>query len=208
MIPGSPSLDLTALSTVSEGGSIFDAGLASRMERAMFLRSLSQRLTRPVMPDDQDFDYLPTQAIADFLATQNQPRIDGIMFPSVQVAGDALNVVLFYKAALVGTIELPEGTEIQTSTGEMYEEGWETEYTVIEEVPPKPASHETRSEDDGWPDLGDPFSGRWPRDHDSREPTLQIDIESIKVHVVRRVDFDTVEHDVRRYRWEKREPDF
>ena len=92
-------LDLTALRTVSEGGSIFDPELASQMERAMFLRSLSQRLTRPVMPDDEDFDYLPTQAIADFLATQNQPTIDGIMFPSVQVAGDALNVVLFYKGS-------------------------------------------------------------------------------------------------------------
>ena len=201
-------LDLTALRTVSEGGSIFDPELASRMERAMFLRSLSQRLTRPVMPDDEDFDYLPTQAIADFLATQNQPTIDGIMFPSVQVAGDALNVVLFYKAALVGTIELPKGTEIKAKTGQMYEEGWETEYAVIEEVPPRPASHETPTEDDGWPDFATPFSGRWPLDPDFREPTLQIDIKSIKVHVVQRVEFDTVEHDVRRSRWEKHEPDF
>ena len=155
-------LDLTALRTVSEGGSIFDPELASRMERAMFLRSLSQRLTRPVMPDDEDFDYLPTQAIADFLATQNQPTIDGIMFPSVQVAGDALNVVLFYKAALVGTIELPKGTEIKAKTGQMYEEGWETEYAVIEEVPPRPASHETPTEDDGWPDFATPFVAGGP----------------------------------------------
>ena len=33
----------------------------------MFLRSLSGRITRPVMPDDEPFEYLATQAIADFL---------------------------------------------------------------------------------------------------------------------------------------------
>jgi hypothetical protein len=36
-------LDLTALSTVAESGSIFDPDLANRMERAKFLQSLSQR---------------------------------------------------------------------------------------------------------------------------------------------------------------------
>jgi hypothetical protein len=102
-------LDLTALSAVAEGGSVFDPGLAARMERAMFLRSLSQRITRPVMPDDEAFDYLPTQAIADFLATENEPPIDGIVFPSVQAAGDVVNVVLFHKAARVEGIEVPKG---------------------------------------------------------------------------------------------------
>jgi hypothetical protein len=200
-------LDLTALSAVSEGGSIFDPGLASRMERAMFLRSLSQRITRPVMPDDEAFDYLPTQAIADFLATENQPPIDGIVFPSVQVAGDALNVVLFYKAARVEAIELPKGTKTKATTGQFYEDGWETEYVVTEEVPPKPASSEAPTED-SWPTFPALAGGRWPPDPDVREPTLRIDIESIKVHEVRRVQFDTVEHGVRRRRWEKREPGF
>ncbi|MCB2401972.1 RES family NAD+ phosphorylase [Rhizobium ruizarguesonis] len=51
--------------------------------------------SRPVMPDDQEFDYLPTQAVADFLATETVTPLDGIIFPSVQVAGGKQNVVLF-----------------------------------------------------------------------------------------------------------------
>ena len=67
----------------------------------MFLRFLSQNMTRPVMPDEEALEYLPTQAVADFLATQQKPAIDGIVFPSVQAGGDDLNVVLFHKAARV-----------------------------------------------------------------------------------------------------------
>lgn len=51
------------------------------------------------MPDDELFEYLATQAVAGFLATEASVPIDGIIFPSVQAAGDALNVVRFHKAA-------------------------------------------------------------------------------------------------------------
>jgi hypothetical protein len=100
-------LDLTALNDVRVVGSIFDVGLAPRLERAQFLRSLSKRITRPVMPDDEPFDYLATQAIADFLATEPSVPVDGIMFPSVQVAGHVLNVVLFHKSARDVRHDLP-----------------------------------------------------------------------------------------------------
>lgn len=110
-------LDLTALGAVAEHGSVFDPDFAHRMERAMFMRSLSRHITRPVMPDDESFEYLATQAIADFLATENEPQLDGIVFPSVRAAGDALNVVLFHKAARVEAIKLPAGTEIEARTG-------------------------------------------------------------------------------------------
>jgi hypothetical protein len=112
------------------GGSIFDPALKHRLERAMFLRSLSRRIRAPIMPDDEVFEYLATQAIADFLATETP--VDGIIFPSVQAAGKAQNVVLFHKAARVEEINLPKGTDVSARLGQMYEEGWEVEYTVIE----------------------------------------------------------------------------
>ena len=200
-------LDLKALSAVSEDGSVFDPELATRLERVMFLRSLSHRIMQPVMPDDEAFDYLPTQAIANFLATGREPPIDGIVFPSVQAAGDALNVVFFHKAARVEGIEVPDGAEIKASTGQIYEEGWEREYVVTELVPPASVPVGAPTEDGGWPNFA--AGGPWtPPDPDFRTPALRIDIESIKVHVVRRFEFDTIEHNVRRYRMEKREPDF
>jgi RES domain len=94
-------LDLSALDDARETGSIFDRGFARRLELAAFLRTLSQRMTRAIMPDDEAFDYLGTQATADFLATENDPPLDGIIFPSVQAAHRALNFVLFHKASSV-----------------------------------------------------------------------------------------------------------
>ena len=51
------------------------------------------------MPSDETFDYLPTQAIAEYLATKVNPRIDGIIFSSSQTGGEGRNVVLFNHAS-------------------------------------------------------------------------------------------------------------
>ena len=118
-------LDLTALSAVTTSGSIFDPEYAGRIERAMFLRRLSQIITKPVMPDDEPFEYIATQAVADFLATESTMQLEGIIFPSVQTAGHSVNFVLFHKAARVEELDLPKGTEVSASLGQMYEEGWE-----------------------------------------------------------------------------------
>jgi len=201
-------LDLTALSAVTENGSVFDTGWAARLERATFLRSLSQRITRPVMPDDEAFEYLPTQAIADFLATENEPVLDGIVFPSVQAEGDGLNVVLFHKAARVEAMEIPEGTEIEARTGHWSEDGWEADYSVSERVPPKKPPKE-KDDKDQWPVLAEFAGSAWrANDADLRDATLRIDPESVKVHVVRRVQFQYDAHDVRRHRWDKNDTKF
>lgn len=202
-------LDLTALRDVRIAGSIFDVGLAARLERAQFLRSLSGRITRPVMPDDEPFEYLATQAIADFLATESSVSIDGIVFPSVQVAGDVLNVVLFHKSARVESMDIPKGTEISARTGQFGEDGWEDDYAVIEEVPP--ASQEAKKDKDynECPDFDAIAALPWREaDADWREATLRIVSDSLKVHRVRRVEFETEGFSVRRHRWEKRDPDF
>lgn len=203
-------LDLTALTAVSVTGSIFDPDHAGRMERAMFLRTLTERITRPVMPDDEHFEYLATQAIADFLATEASVPIDGIIYPSVQAAGDVLNVVLFHKAARVEALALPKGTEIKARTGHMEEEGWEDDYEVIEEVPPAPEepAAETKPKA-GWPDFAALAAMPWePHEPDWRDVSLRVVIDSVTVHQVRRVEFETDEFSVSRRRREKWEPDF
>jgi hypothetical protein len=120
-------LDLEALEAiVSERGSIFDADYIRRLKQAEFLRGLSKRFSKPVMPDDQPRDYLRTQAVADFLATMDDPPLDGIIYPSVQIGylrprrilapgADKRNVVLFHKSARVQCLDIPEGSEISVS---------------------------------------------------------------------------------------------
>jgi hypothetical protein len=206
-------LDLTALTAVREDGSLFDAGFGRRLERTVFFRTLSNRMTRPIMPDDESFDYLATQAIADFLATENDPPLDRIKFPSVQAANGALNFVLFHKAASVEPVEFPPGTTVRGSSGHFSEEGWETDYSVTEEVtsPKAPA----REKPMGWPPSFAEIAAKsqFSNEPEIREmyflggtPTLRIDLESVSVHLVQGVEFATEEHSVRRRRWENPTP--
>ena len=79
---------------------------------------------------------------------------------------------------------------------------------MSERVPPKQESKDAT--DTG--KLFDPEAfvrGAWPSDEsDFREATLQVDLQSIKVHFVRRVQFECEEHEVRRYRTEKKDYKF
>lgn len=200
-------LDLRALSDVAVGGSVFDIEWAGQLERTSFLRSLSRRITRPVMPDDEPFEYLATQAIADFLATEASVVIDGIIYPSVQSADDAVNIVLFHKAARVEAMDIPTGTEIDARTGLIGEEGWEDDYTVIEEVPKAVESNEKAlSQSPYLASLETTTSHIAEGSHfDSREFSLRVVPDSVRVHRVLRVDFKTEDFPVWRHRCEKRE---
>jgi RES domain len=187
-------LDLTAFDDVILKGSIFDPDYANSLDRLAFLRSLSKRIARPVMPDDEAFDYLATQAVADYLATEAETPVDGIILPSVQAAGGGLNVVLFHKAAGIERIVLPSGTKTDVIDGRDSDEGWETEYTVYEVAPAAADQSEIYHEDAGWPDpLGEWVDG-------SYKPTLRVDPDSIYVHVIEAVKFTTVRHKVGRHR--------
>jgi hypothetical protein len=193
--------DLTGLSDVRVTGSFFDLRLA------VFLRSLSARITRPVMPDDEPLEYLATQAVADFLATEASVPIDGIIFPSVQAAGGVPNVMLFHKAARVERMNIPEGTEISASTGRWAEVGWVADYEVLENVPPLHKQLDNNEQELESPDIA-PTAQAMPldrRDGDLRDDSLRIVPESMEVHCVKRVEFATDVFTVKRHRREKRD---
>lgn len=198
-------LDLTALGAVTNKGSLFDPDFADLVERSTFLQSLSRRITIPVMPDDEAFEYLPTQAIADFLATENETPIDGIVYPSVQAVAGKLNVVLFHKAARVQQLELPPGTEIGGWLGHNGEDGWEIEYSVSEQVPPQASQKVSLPAEFGnfFGDLHEASTD----DNSGRDITLRVDPESLWVHSVHAVSFSTSDDAVSRHRWEKQDPE-
>jgi hypothetical protein len=194
-------LDLTALGDVRVTGSLTDFGLIGRKEVAEFLRSLSARIARPVMRDDELFEYLATQAIADFLATEAAVAIDGIIFPSLQTLGEAFNVVLFHKAARVEPMNVPERTEINTSTGRWTEDGWVEDYEVFEATLP---SHRWDDRIEQQPGLADVAANvnevSLPTYVDRRDDSIRIVPESVEVHRVTRVEVATVEFKVKRHR--------
>jgi hypothetical protein len=190
-------LDVEALRSVLVKGSIFDPAHIRKLERAKFLGRLSDRITRPIMPNDEQSDYLITQAIADYLASQ--AGLDGILYPSAQAGGAMLNVVLFHHASRVERIAIPPNTELSARTYSTTDEGPEDDYAVIEVVPDEMPDEEMKVP-------LPPFLAalQQPRgDGDSRSVTLKLDIESLEVHRVNVVSFKTESSPVRRYRWNK-----
>ena len=92
-------------------------------------------MTMPVMPDDEPFEYLSTQAICDYLASLEAPVIDGIIYPSSQLAEDGVNVVLFHKASKVENIKRPAGAEVIASLEISTDGGYEPDYSVLQVEP-------------------------------------------------------------------------
>ena len=94
-------LDLGLLSKVYAGYNHFDPEYVTRRGRAAFLGYLVREICRPVMPLDETFEYLPTQVVSEYLANRVTPRLDGIIYPSSQVAAEGSNLVLFNHARQV-----------------------------------------------------------------------------------------------------------
>ena len=186
-------LDLTALKdATTNGGSIFDPEFLPHLERTAFLRNLSYQLTKPVMPDDEKLEYLSTQVIADFLASENEPTVDGIVFPSIQSGKKGLNIVIFHNSSCVEKIEHPEGTEFSASTGTVTDEGWDTRYSVRIRTP----IQEEKLETEQYGFLSPILLWDDATVFDARTSKLEINQDSIKVHHVGAVTYSTSEFPV------------
>jgi len=189
-------LDLTALKDwIRLDGSIFDSEHLKLLQRVAFLQELSNRLTRPITPNDEALEYVPTQAVADFLASSPM-KLDGIIFPSVQ-ASEGLNVVLFHKAALVEKFDLPEGSQIDVMPAFTYPNGDASDYSVTVTLPaePKPAPS---ADGDAFPSIKS-MAELEEEAAESRQASLKLAGDSMTVHYVKHVDVGTDHFAVNRY---------
>lgn len=175
-------LDLRALENATGRVSVFSPEYQEIMEKSAFLSELSRKITQPVMPGDEALEYLPTQAVADYLASRTDVIFDGIIFPSVQVSGkNKTNIVLFNKSSRVDTLVHPEGAEVEVYNTDYFENEEYVAYRVVEKflkLPPKKTN-----------------KAKYP-DPDLRAPALSIDLESIKVHFIQGVSFTKQAHSV------------
>lgn len=187
-------LDLTKLGNARTDGSIFDSTYSERLRKALFLRKLSERLVRPVMPDHETFEYLPTQVIADYLASG---PYDGIIFPSAQVTGPSYNIVLFNKAARVEKIVISQGVKIRSKSKAYEEEGEYTSYEVAEVIPAKNKLETLGSNDNESHTKFEKIS------EDERKISLKIDLDEIEVSHIKAVKYEFEMHKVSRYNYEE-----
>ncbi|MEM9763542.1 MAG: RES domain-containing protein [Pseudomonadota bacterium] len=155
------------------------------------------QLAAPVLPDDADMAYLPTQVVADFLANWSEPRLDGIRYCSVQSDAEGRNAVLFHHAAAVAPLDLPEGAEVEARISVVSDEG-DYDYTVWETVPPNEEIEENalRVSDMDWEGTDEVAVP----EQDYREPALRAATDAVSVHEIRSVVVNAERYDVDRYK--------
>lgn len=88
-------LDLGQLSRSYVEGSYFDPEYAGLKKRGAFFRMLVERMSRPVVPDDEANEYITTQLVAEYLIDNDREVFDGLLYPSTQSSADGSNIVLF-----------------------------------------------------------------------------------------------------------------
>ena len=207
-------LDLEALTEIwNIDASYFDPEYDEREDRVASLRSLGNEICRPVLPQDEDFEYLPSQAVAEFLANKVDPPLDGIIFPSSQTDGGGHNVVLFSRACGVVPDDLPKGTKVEVCLPPKYDEvgdedeDYEDSIRVFEVEPSTSPGNDVGSSVDplisplDWVE-NDPLNEELPI---WSEPTLRLDMEGVFVVDIKSVRYEYRRREVCRYRSVKEE---
>ena len=200
-------LDLDALAKVYVGGSYFDPDYDVRKARVSFLGRLVREISRPVMPQDQTFEYLTTQVVAEYLANKATPPLDGIIFSSSQTGGNGRNLVLFSHACGVTPHDdLPIGTDMDIYIPRVNEATDEHDLDILirETVPSSQTEDVSPTKRRKGP--VDLLSLQVALDEvDSDEfahyskPTLRLDPKSLAVLYVESVHYSTKRRAVNRY---------
>lgn len=94
-------LDLTVLDDAFVRTSYFDPEFQRLTEQRTFLHTFHAEISRPVQPHEEVLEFIPTQAVAEFLAQRYKPPLDGVLYSSTQTGGKGINIVLLHHAALI-----------------------------------------------------------------------------------------------------------
>ena len=200
-------LDCDALTAVYTECSYFNPKYSEYKAHAAFFKWLAGEISRPVMPQDEQVEYILTQALAEYLAIKAKIKFDGMIFNSSQTGGDGRNLVLFNHASGIKPSD-NEREEMELDIRiHRYNEDDEELYGSISifEYPKAPNEGESLSERrDGRQDTPfavlDAFDGEGVNNFTrSPEPTLRLDLESLEVHSVESVQYCTKLLDVERY---------
>lgn len=193
-------LNLDLLQKLVVKGSYFDPESNERWGKAKFLRKIVKQLTKPVMPSDEHLEYLPTQAIAEYFAEIIEPKIDGIIFNSSQVANEGKNIVLFNHASVVEPYEKEHSSEVSVNFGWEDEDDYDDTISVLEKRVEKTDQ-----------DLGKEKSISFDfksfsqnsdfeiDDYDNREVSLRLNVNDIEILNINGVTYDSTNRSTSRH---------
>ena len=197
-------LDLGALAEAYVKSSHFDPEYAVHKARTAFLSLLVNEIRRPVMPEDEPLEYLPTQVVAEYLAEKVKPRFDGIIYPSAQTGGIGENAVLFNHFSRVEPYTLPAGSsvEVDIPIRKRLDQGddFYNEISVIETVPSNTREEEVPKGAEATPrgTIGNFMKNLLEEPEDDRKPTLRLDRENLQVLDISAASYDSTKRSVTR----------
>lgn len=100
-------LDTTRFAKPVKEPNMFAAHHSARMAQWRFMQRFMSEIAQPVSPDDEHLDYVPTQAVADYLFNHHmfqlngvEVKIEAIMHRSAQ-NGEGVNIALLGDAGVV-----------------------------------------------------------------------------------------------------------
>lgn len=179
-------LDVKLLRNLYTHGDLFDPNHHERQQHAKFLENLSYKISTPVAPDAEPFEYVSTQIIAEYFANSSM-NIDGMIYTSALSDNEEKrNIVLFYKNSKVENSLINSEALVSFEEFDWYDypedHEFEPDYSIIE-FPKEFKWQPTKNTED------------------NRIPTLQIDKNSLEVHTITAY---TVETKTKKVHWESR----
>lgn len=105
-------LDTTLFGARPKAYDPFAARARKRAAQWLFMTGFMKEIARPILPDDVHLDYVPTQAVAEYLSNREfefargRRKIDAIIYGSAQHPGGR-NIALLGSASVVGSVVEP-----------------------------------------------------------------------------------------------------
>ena len=115
-------LDMTKFEAPIRPMSIFEKAYFEKLKQWAFMQNFMEKIAKPVLPSDEHLDYIPTQAVAEYLQHHFQikrgvktEKIEGVIFQSAQMP-PSTNIVLFGGAGQLpkNVRRTPELTTLQS----------------------------------------------------------------------------------------------
>lgn len=197
-------LDLTVFDQLFKTVSLFDPNCRQILEHRIFLSKFHQEVCRPIQPQDEAIDYIPTQIVAEYLGKVFEPNLDGIIYSSAQstrededVEDNNKNIVLLHHSSRV---ETDDQYDRYTKSKDEYVIDFD-EYSGIsirkKRVKPD-ISDDKESNDSPFSLLkySVDFPDDWETglDDDYRESVLRLVPGSLKVHEIKSVHYKAETH--------------
>lgn len=127
-------LDLTVLDDMVQEAMDFDPEYETKMDYLAFMQSLHSEIIRPLLPDEEQLEYLPTQYLAAYLSHHFKPAVKGIIYGSSQYGKSKKNITLFSDPH---PYDLPLSDSLPTAHSDIFFMGngeWETYHPRLDKT--------------------------------------------------------------------------